>query len=147
MIRRQVAEESILFFSILKWFFLAMVSGASVGLVVGCFMLALDAAIGSVQVIPNYYYLLPLALVCTSRFPAGGSLADGYQPTGITSNHKNVLVHPFPSSRRFSFRSLPSPVVARPDGGPWCRHRGRIECGTLEILRLDPADRRKLRYA
>jgi len=147
VIRRQVAEESILFFSILKWFFLAMVSGASVGLVVGCFMLALDAAIGSVQVIPNYYYLLPLALVCTSWVSRRVvPLADGYSTNRvIASIHKNVLVHPFSVVKAFFL-----PIITIACGGsagreaPGADIGAGLSAGLSRLLRLDPADRRKL---
>lgn len=147
MIRRQVAEESILFFSILKWFFLALVAGSAVGLGVGCFMLVLDEAIGTVHQFPKYYYLLPLALVFTSWFSRRVvPQADGYSTNRvIASIHKNIGVHLFSVIKAFFL-----PVITIAFGGsagreaPGADIGAGLGSGLSRLLRLDAADRRKM---
>jgi len=147
VIRRQVAEESILFFSILKWFFLALVAGSAVGLGVGCFMLVLDEAIGTVHQFPKYYYLLPLALVFTSWFSRRVvPQADGYSTNRvIASIHKNVGVHLFSVIKAFFL-----PVITIAFGGSAGREAPGADIGAgmgsglSRLLRLDAADRRKM---
>jgi len=67
MRRGLIEEQSVLFISVLKWFFLASITGAVVGLSTTLFLKGLDKAItlaGSIG--PHYFLLLPLALLISA---------------------------------------------------------------------------------
>ena len=59
---KKLAEESVLFISVLKWFFLSTLVGITVGLSTVGFLKALYWASDSIGRSPYYYLLLPLAL-------------------------------------------------------------------------------------
>lgn len=66
--RRNLLEEKIIFFSIIKWSILALFTGGIVGTSTSLFLRGIDLGIKYRENIPfAYYYLLPLALV-TSVF-------------------------------------------------------------------------------
>ncbi len=60
--RRRVIEESVLFISVVKWFFLASVTGAVVGLSTTVFLKSLSYASGFSGGFSYYFLLLPLAM-------------------------------------------------------------------------------------
>ncbi len=61
--RRRLTEESVLFASVVKWFVLATVTGAVVGLSTTVFLKALAWSIGLVSPHPSYFLLLPVAFL------------------------------------------------------------------------------------
>ncbi len=58
---KRFAEQTILFFSVLKWVALATVVGATVGLSTTLFLKTLSWATALTHRYPHYYFLLPLA--------------------------------------------------------------------------------------
>jgi H+/Cl- antiporter ClcA len=60
--RRNVTEQTVLFVSILKWFLLATIIGAIVGLSTSLFLKLLSLASNAMSGFPLYYLVLPLAL-------------------------------------------------------------------------------------
>lgn len=60
--RRRLAEQTILFISVLKWFVLATIIGAVVGFATAVFLKLLNWSIGFTGQFPYYFLLLPVAL-------------------------------------------------------------------------------------
>jgi H+/Cl- antiporter ClcA len=60
--KKRMVESSVLFFSILKWIFLATCAGVLVGLSTTLFLKALGFSIAAVSGYASYYLLLPAAL-------------------------------------------------------------------------------------
>jgi len=59
-VKREITEESILLVSVLKWFVLASVSGAVVGLSTAIFLIALNRTTAAFKIYPYYFLLIPL---------------------------------------------------------------------------------------
>jgi H+/Cl- antiporter ClcA len=64
--RQRFKEESVIFISVLKWLFLATVTGIIIGLAVTGFLKILNASIFYTGQYGYYYFLLPLALPLSS---------------------------------------------------------------------------------
>lgn len=60
--KRRLQEETVLFLSVLKWFFLATVTGAIVGLATAIFLKMLSWSINFTGKYPYYFVLLPIGL-------------------------------------------------------------------------------------
>ncbi|MEZ7890154.1 MAG: chloride channel protein [Candidatus Wallbacteria bacterium] len=63
LIRKKIAEETILFFSILKWVLLSTIIGAIVGAASTIFLKILNWSISFREEFPNYFLLMPLAFL------------------------------------------------------------------------------------
>ena len=59
--RRRLAEETIIFVSVLKWFVLATVIGAIVGLATTVFLKLLKLSASLQYISPYYFLLMPVA--------------------------------------------------------------------------------------
>lgn len=142
-----MAEESILFFSIFKWFSLALATGLVVGFGVGSFMLVLRWAIDGVGSVPGYFFALPVVFVLTSWFARKVvPTADGYSTDRIIALiHKNLGVPLFSLVKAFVL-----PVVTIAFGGSAGREAPGADIGAglgsalSRALNLKAADRRKL---
>ncbi len=64
--KRRLTEQTILFISVIKWFFLASLIGVIVGLTTTLFLKTLEASIISVSLYPYSFLLLPVALFLVS---------------------------------------------------------------------------------
>ena len=58
----KIIEGSIIFITVVKWFFLAICVGVIVGLSTTLFLKTLEWGIAFVQQFPNYFWYLPVAL-------------------------------------------------------------------------------------
>ncbi len=64
--RKHIAEQTIIFFSVSKWLILSSAVGIMIGALMSIFLKLLHSAEGSRSLLPfNYYYLLPFALMLT----------------------------------------------------------------------------------
>jgi len=65
-VRKHIAEQTIIFFSVSKWLILSSAVGIMIGALMSIFLKLLHSAEGSRSLLPfNYYYLLPFALMLT----------------------------------------------------------------------------------
>jgi len=66
MIQKHITEQTAIFFSVLKWVVLSSLIGIIIGAVVTLFLMILQYADTSRELVPfHYYYLLPFALLMT----------------------------------------------------------------------------------
>jgi len=64
--KKLFAEETVLFISLIKWFFLAAIIGVMVGISTTIFLKSLEWGIGIGQQQARYFILLPLSLFLSS---------------------------------------------------------------------------------
>lgn len=64
--RKHIAEQTVIFFSVAKWLVLSSAVGIMIGALMSIFLKLLHSAEGSRSLLPfDYYYLLPFALMIT----------------------------------------------------------------------------------
>ncbi|MEQ8169867.1 MAG: hypothetical protein ABRQ38_13325, partial [Candidatus Eremiobacterota bacterium] len=61
VIKKEITEESVIFVSIIKWFILAALSGAIIGLATAIFLKLLNGGINYTGKFPFYFFLMPLS--------------------------------------------------------------------------------------
>lgn len=102
--RQIVKEETVIFVSVLKWFFLGILIGVVGGFASSIFLKNLDFAIQYLKGIKNYYFILPIALFISlfirkKIFPSVQELS---------TNH---VIESFHTNKKLSFLSLPKIFV------------------------------------
>lgn len=66
--RKRILEESVIFISIIKWFFLASIVGIMVGVSTAVFLIVLDKSIAGTNQFKYYFLLLPVAFFLSNLF-------------------------------------------------------------------------------
>lgn len=95
-----VKEETVLFISVLKWFFIGIVIGIAGGIVSSIFLKTLNAAIFYLSNFKNYYLFLPLALIL-SLFIRQKFFPDVQE---LSTDH---VIKSFHTHKRLSIISIP----------------------------------------
>jgi len=146
--RRRLAEETILFISILKWFVIASVVGVLVGLSTTAFLKVLRWSTTYADNYSYFFLLLPVAFFLSSFITKYlAPEAEGHGTEKVIeaihrrSGHINVLVVPV---------KLFTTVVTLAAGGsagkegPCAQIGGGISSVLADIFKFDNADRKKL---
>ena len=148
LIRNRLAEESILFISILKWFVLATGIGAIVGFSTTIFLKALEGSIAYTSSFPFYFFLLPPAFFLsawTIRRFAPDAEGHGTEKV-IEAVHKrmgNIPLAVVPIKLLATVVTIASGGSAGKEG-PCAQIGGGLASTLANGFRFDPHDRRKL---
>ncbi len=146
--KEKVTEQSVLFISIFKWFFLASIVGALVGLSTTIFLFILNKSSAAVSQHPYYFLLLPFALFlssCITKYLAPEAEGHGTEKV-IEAVHRRsgqikALVLPI---------KLITTVITLACGGsagkegPCAQIGGSLASTFADVLKFDPIDRKKL---
>lgn len=145
---KRFAEQTILFFSVLKWVALATVVGATVGLSTTLFLKTLSWATALTHRYPHYYFLLPLAFflsALTIRYLAPDAEGHGTEKV-IEAVHKR--------SGRIKAIVVPVKLVATvmtiAAGGSAGKEGPAAQIGAglsslfSDLVKFEDADRKKL---
>ncbi len=146
--RRRLAEETVLFVSVLKWFVLATVTGAIVGVSTAVFLKALAWAIGVTGRLPYAFLLLPVAL------PVSVILVRWLAPDAAGHGTEKVIEAIHPASGRIKAAVVPVKLVATivtlafggsaGKEGPCAQIGAGLASLLADLLRLSDHDRRKI---
>lgn len=146
--RKRLAEETIIFVSILKWFILATITGAIVGLATALFLKALNLSTAFAQGYDYYYLLLPAAFFISSltiKYLAPDAEGHGTEKV-IEAIHKR--------SGKIKWTVVPVKLVATVitiatggsagKEGPCAQIGAGLSSIFSDLLHLDDSDRKKL---
>jgi len=146
--RRKVVESSVLFFSIVKWLFLASCAGILVGLSTTAFLKALGFSIAAASGHQYYYLLLPAALFFTAlivRYLAPDAEGHGTEKI-IEAVHQR--------SGKIRLMVVPVKLVATiitiafggsaGKEGPAAQIGAAVSSAFSDLLRFNDSDRKKL---
>jgi H+/Cl- antiporter ClcA len=146
--RKRLAEESVIFISVLKWIVLATIVGGMVGASTTLFLKTLGWSIAYMNQIPHSFYLLPAALFLSGvliKYLAPDAEGQGTDKV-IEAVHKrsgkiNAMVVPV---------KLVATVITIASGGsagkigPCAQIGGGLSSLLADLLHFDDRDRRKL---
>jgi H+/Cl- antiporter ClcA len=146
--KRRLTEESILFMSVIKWFFLATIVGGIVGLSTTVFLKVLTWGIDTMSQFPHSFLFLPAALFLSAvliKYVAPDAAGQGTDRV-IEAVHKRsgrikALVIPV---------KLVATVITIASGGsagrigPCAQIGGGLSSLFADLLRFDDRDRKKL---
>lgn len=143
-----IAEQPVLFVSIVKWFVLATVVGGLVGLSTTAFLRLLDLASGASARVPLYYLGLPLALFLTS------ALIRAVAPEAQGHGTEKVIEAVHRRSGRIPAQVVPvklaATIITLAAGGsagkegPCAQIGAGLASSVADLLRFDKEDRIKL---
>ncbi|HOJ50785.1 MAG TPA: chloride channel protein [Spirochaetota bacterium] len=143
--KKTLTEESILFISVLKWIFLAIIIGFIVGILSGIFLKTLHLAVSFTTGFKYYFLLLPFCLFI-SRL-----LIKYISPDATGTNRIIEILH---LDEKISYKIIPaiffSSIITISGGGSAgkeapCADMGAVAGSILgKILRLDKNDIKKL---
>ena len=145
---RLLTEESVIFLSIFKWTFLAIIIGILVGGMASFFLKALSFLTLSVETIPQYYYFLPFAIsfcVLLVYYISPDSDGHGTEKV-IQAVHKRsglVRVRVIPIKLITTFLTL---IFGGSVGkeGPCAQIGAGLSSLFSNVFRFNPQDRKKL---
>ncbi len=146
--KKSITEESILLISVFKWFVLASIVGASVGVSTAFFLKALEWSSAELGQNSYYFFLLPVALALSSyitKYLAPEAEGHGTEKV-IEAIHRRAgrikaIVVPV---------KLVTTIITLACGGsagkegPCAQIGGGLASAIGNLLRFDDADRRKL---
>lgn len=145
---RLLTEESIIFFSILRWFVLATIIGLIVGLSTTVFLKALDWSITLTNQYPYYFVLLPLALFFSVL------LTQYFAPTAEGHGTEKVIEAVHKHSGKMETTVVPVKFVTTiitialggsvGKEGPCAQIGGGLASLIADLFRFDDRDRKKL---
>jgi chloride channel protein, CIC family len=146
--RRRLAEQSVIFFSILKWFVLATVTGAIVGLSTALFLKLLNWSTIYCSRYTYYYLLVPIALFTSAlmiKYLAPDAEGHGTEKV-IEAVHKNYgkikpMVVPIKLAATIITLALGGSAGKE---GPCAQIGGGLASIFADLLKLDNHDRKKL---
>jgi H+/Cl- antiporter ClcA len=146
--RRNVTEQTVLFVSILKWFLLATIVGAVVGLSTGLFLKVLASASTAVSGFSLYYLFLPVALFLSAL------LVKYLAPEAEGHGTEKVIEAIHRRSGRIPIQVVPvkltATVITLAAGGsagkegPCAQIGAGLSSFFADLLRFDEGDRVKL---
>jgi H+/Cl- antiporter ClcA len=147
-VRRRLAEESVLFASVAKWFLLATVTGAIVGLSTTVFLKVLGWSIALFDRHPYYFLLLPAAFVVSVL------LIKNLAPDAEGHGTEKVIEAVHTASGRIKAAVVPVKLVATVvtlacggsagKEGPCAQIGAGLASLFADLLRLDDHDRKKI---
>ncbi|MEE9154221.1 MAG: chloride channel protein [candidate division NC10 bacterium] len=145
---RLLTEESIIFFTILRWFVLATIIGVIVGLATTAFLKVLNWSIALTSQYPYYFVLLPIALfssIVLTKYLAPDAEGHGTEKV-IEAVHKHsgkiqVLVVPVKFVTTILTLALGGSVGKE---GPCAQIGGGLASLFADLFRFDDRDRKKL---
>ncbi len=146
--KNRLAEESILFVSILKWFVLATMTGVLVGFSTTLFLKALQWSFGVTAALPYYFLTLPLAMaasVLMVKYLAPDAEGHGTEKV-IEAVHKRSGKIP---AAVVPVKLVATVVTLAAGGsvgkeGPCAQIGAGIASSAADLLRMDNHDRKKL---
>jgi H+/Cl- antiporter ClcA len=149
MRRRILQEQSVMFISVIKWFFLASVIGAVVGVSTTLFLKGLDLAIEYASKIGSHYFLLlPLAMLVSTllvKYLAPDAEGHGTEKIIEAVHEKqaniNILVVPVKLAATIVTIAFGGSVGKE---GPCAQIGAGLASTIANALKFDAADRRKL---
>ena len=146
--RRKVVESSVLFFSILKWLFLASCAGVLVGLSTTVFLKALGFGISAASGYQYYYLLLPAALFLTAI------IVKYLAPDAEGHGTEKIIEAVHQRSGKIRLMVVPVKLVATiitiafggsaGKEGPAAQIGAAVSSAFSDLLRFDDGDRKKL---
>jgi H+/Cl- antiporter ClcA len=145
---RLLTEESVIFFTILRWIILATIIGVIVGLSTTAFLKALDWSIALSKQVPYYFVLLPIALflsILLTRYFAPTAEGHGTEKV-IEAVHKHsgkmeTMVVPVKFVTTILTIALGGSVGKE---GPCAQIGGGLASLVADLFRFDERDRKKL---
>ncbi len=147
--RKILEEQSVLFISVIKWFFLASVTGAAVGASTTLFLKGLDMAIGISTGTGRYYFaLLPLAMLASTllvKHLAPDAEGHGTEKVIEAVHNRGANINPIVVPVK-----LVATIVTIAFGGsvgkegPCAQIGAGVASTFARLMRFDVADRRKL---
>ncbi len=145
---RLLTEESIIFFTILRWFVLATIIGVIVGLATTAFLKVLNWSIALTSQYPYYFVLLPIALfssIVLTKYLAPDAEGHGTEKV-IEAVHKHsgkiqVLVVPVKFVTTILTLALGGSVGKE---GPCAQIGAGLASLFADVFRFDDRDRKKL---
>lgn len=146
--KKRIKEESIIFYSVLKWVVLSTVVGCLVGLSTAIFLKTLDWASGIVSLHRYYFLLLPLALFSSAaltKFLAPDAEGHGTEKV-IEAIHKNggiIKAAVVPVKLVATIITIALGGSAGKEG-PCAQIGAGLASIFARLSRLDAADRKKL---
>ena len=146
--RRRLTEETVLFVSVLKWFVLATVTGAIVGVSTAIFLKALAFAIGFAGRVPYTFLILPAALpfsVLLVRWLAPDAAGHGTEKVieAIHTTSGKIKAAVVPVKLIATIVTLASGGSAGKEG-PCAQIGAGLASLLADLLRLSDHDRRKI---
>ncbi len=144
--KREFEEESAIFASIAKWFFLATLTGAVIGLVSAGFLKALSFSIQAGERYPYYFFLLPAGLLVSVFIRK----MTGDETKGLGAEIEAVHKKSGKIKPRAVFLKLVATIVTVATGGSAGKEGPCAEIGAgissvlSDVLRLSKYDRKKL---
>jgi H+/Cl- antiporter ClcA len=145
---KSISESTVLFLSILKWVFLASISGAIVGGAVSLFLLLLNWAAGLQAQFPHYYWLLPAALflsalIVTTLSPEAAGHGTEKVIEAIHKREGRIALPVVPVKLVATIITLATGGSAGKEG-PCAQIGAGLTSLFSELLRFDAHDRKKM---
>jgi H+/Cl- antiporter ClcA len=147
-VRRRLAEESVLFVSVAKWFLLATITGAIVGFSTTVFLKVLNWSIVLLERHPYYFVLMPVA------FLVSVVLIKNLAPDAEGHGTEKVIEAVHTASGRIKAAVVPVKLVATVvtlacggsagKEGPCAQIGAGLASLFADVLRLDDHDRKKI---
>lgn len=145
---RLLTEETIIFYTILRWFVLATIIGVIVGVSTTLFLKALEWSITLSRQVPYYFVLLPIALfvsILLTRYLAPTAEGHGTEKV-IEAVHKHsgkmeTMVVPVKFVTTILTIALGGSVGKE---GPCAQIGGGLASLVADVFRFDERDRKKL---
>jgi H+/Cl- antiporter ClcA len=146
--RQSISESTVLFLSILKWVFLASISGAIVGGAVSLFLLLLNWSTGLHTQFTYYYWLLPVALflsalLVTALAPEAAGHGTEKVIEAIHKREGKIAVPVVPVKLAATIITLATGGSAGKEG-PCAQIGAGLTSLFSDLLRFDAHDRKKM---
>jgi len=146
--RRRMLEESVIFISVAKWFFLASVTGVLVGFSTTVFLKSLEFASKYAERFHYYYLLLPAGLFVSAlmvKYLAPEAEGDGMEKLIETVHRNNAKVDP----AVVPIKLIATVITIALGGsvgkeGPCAQIGAGLSSTISRLLSFDDNDRRKL---
>lgn len=146
--KKILAEESILFLSLIKWFFLSAIVGVIVGVSTTVFLKFLDWGIGIGQFHARYFLLLPLTLFISSL------MIKLMAPDARGHGTEKILEAIHKRSGKINFKVVPVKLIATiitigsggsaGKEGPAAQIGSGLASSFADLLRVNNRERRRL---
>ncbi len=146
--RHHVAEHTVLFLSIVKWTFFALIIGATVGAAIHYFIVAIDISTTAINGVPLHLALLPLGLMLSTF------LTKTFAPDAKGHGTEKVIEAVHKKSGKIEPKNIPvkilATIVTLATGGSVGKEGPSAQIGSgiaslvADFLRLDNHDRKKI---
>ncbi|MBE9520298.1 MAG: chloride channel protein [Proteobacteria bacterium] len=146
--KKSITEESVLLISVFKWFIIASIVGAAIGVSTTVFLIALEWSSARLGQNSYYFFLLPVALALSSY------ITKYLAPEAEGHGTEKVIEAVHRRSGRIKAIVVPVKLVttiitlacggSAGKEGPCAQIGGGLASSISDLLRFDNADRRKL---